>query len=405
MAIPMILFDDGRGEFGPLTDLRAAFEIRTGMFTTGKRLTVALAQTPAAYWVPPRLSGVVADRTNTPINQLPTGSEFLCINGRWVIPQVPLKLRTDEALIDEETEHVIAARLQREDVPMFLDSCELPDRVKTQTVSRGALYHYAWEIIGRLKETVSYDIDLLQMHDAMVPHVDLPVLGHHPVKVHRSAKVYPDVTFDAEKGPIAIEADVVIRPGAILCGPCAIGHGSTVLDQTLIKAHTAIGPMCKVAGEVGATVFQSFSNKAHDGHLGDSYVGKWVNLGAGTTNSNLLNTYSQVVMKLEPDGRRYQTGMTFLGTIFGDHVKTAICTRIMTGTVLSTGAMIATTAPPPTTVRRFSWLTDKGEHLYRYAKFIEMMKAVMARRDIKPSEAYLTLIQQLYEKNTENKST
>jgi len=347
MAIPMILFDDDRGEFGPLTDLRAVFEIRTGMFTTGKRLIAALSQTPEAYWVPPRLSGVVADRANLPVNQLPTGSEFLCINGRWAIPHSPLKLRTDEALIQEGTEHIIAARLRREDVPMFLDSFELPDRVKTQPVSQGALYHYPWEIIDRLKETVSYDIDLLRMHDAMVPHVDLPVLGHHPVKVHRSAKIYPDVTFDAENGPIAIEADAVIRPGAILCGPCAIDRGSTVLDQALIKAHTAIGPLCKVAGEVGSTVFQSYSNKAHDGHLGDSYVGKWVNLGAGTTNSNLLNTYSQVVMKLEPNGRRHSTGLTFLGTIFGDHVKTAICTRIMTGTVFGTGAMIATTAPPP----------------------------------------------------------
>ncbi|MFT3685650.1 MAG: hypothetical protein QM783_12110 [Phycisphaerales bacterium] len=80
-------------------------------------------------------------------------------------------------------------------------------------------------------------------------------------------------------------------------GPAYIGSHSTVIERTLVKAHSSIGPWCKVAGEVGGVVFQGFANKAHDGHLGDAFVGEWSNLGAGTTNSNLLNTYGEVTMR------------------------------------------------------------------------------------------------------------
>ena len=98
---------------------------------------------------------------------------------------------------------------------------------------------------------------------------------------------------------IVIADHAVIRPGATIIGPAYIGEHATVLERALIKAHTAVGPWCKVSGEVGGSIFQAYSNKGHEGHLGDSYVGEWVNLGAATTNSNLLNTYSEVVAKVK----------------------------------------------------------------------------------------------------------
>ena len=124
-----------------------------------------------------------------------------------------------------------------------------------------------------------------------------------------------------------------------------------MIDNAIIKPNTVIGPQCKVGGEVGATIFQGSANKAHEGHLGDSWVGKWVNLGAATVNSNLLNTYDEVTMRLDADDSRHRTGRQFMGALIGDHVKTAIGTRLMTGTVLGTGAMIATSTPPPEIIR------------------------------------------------------
>ena len=101
------------------------------------------------------------------------------------------------------------------------------------------------------------------------------------------------------------------------------------------------------------------------GHLGDSLVGEWVNFGAGSVNSNLLNTYGDVAMRLEPDGSTERTGRQFMGCVVGDHVKFAIGTRIMTGTTIGTGSMIASSTPPPSCTPRFTWLTDAGARTYQ----------------------------------------
>jgi hypothetical protein len=152
---------------------------------------------------------------------------------------------------------------------------------------------------------------------------------------------------------------------------------------------------------VGGTIFEGFSNKGHDGYLGDSYVGEWVNLGAGTTNSNLLNTYGEVIARPLVGGKagsNERTGETFLGCVLGEHVKTAICTRIMTGSIVGTGTMFAATAALSGTVPAFSWCTDSAADVgkagvsikpYRFDKFLEVARAAMARRKVTPGEAYV----------------
>src|SRR4029450_4238802 len=161
-----------------------------------------------------------------------------------------------------------------------------------------------WDILLSIKQTIAHDILSMPLTDESIADDVAATVGQHPIEIHSSARIYPGVVLDAEQGPIMIHERAVIRPGAVICGPCSIGSDATIIDRALIKPHTAIGPFCKVGGEVGATIFQGFSNKSHDGRLGDSWVGKWVNLGAGTTNSNLLNTYGEVTMRLEPDGPR-----------------------------------------------------------------------------------------------------
>ena len=122
-------------------------------------------------------------------------------------------------------------------------------------------------------------------------------------------------------------------------------------------------------------------------------------ISAGATNSNLLNTYGEVTMRLEPEGPMYKTGRAFVGAIVGDHVKLAIETRLTTGAVLGTGAMIAMTGFPPAVVRRFAWLTDRGEQVYRFEKFLETARKMMARRDKEPGEAYLEAMRALHERS------
>jgi acetyltransferase-like isoleucine patch superfamily enzyme len=166
-----------------------------------------------------------------------------------------------------------------------------------------------------------------------------------------------------------------------------VGAKCIVADRSVLKARTALGPQCRAAGEIGSVLFQGCSNKAHDGHLGDALVGEWVNLGASTVNSNLLNTYGEVAMRLRPEGALERTGRQFMGCILGDHAKTAIGTRIMTGSSVGTGTMWAATAPISGAVPAFSWVTDEGRRSYRADKFLEVARTVMARRGVAPSPA------------------
>jgi len=397
----MIIFDDGLGQLGPMADLRAAFEVRTGMYTTAGRIEAHRPKTLAGYWVPEHLRELVASRANAPVNDLPDEEVLYCVNGRWAQPDPGLDVALDAAVVEHGTDHVVATRLRRQHAEYFLETGELHERIHVRHVSHRLLYKYPWDVLGGMKRVIAHDLGSVRLVDAKI--VSGPnVVGAHPVEVHASAQVGPSVVFDAAAGPIIVHENATIRPGAIICGPCSIGPGSTVNDRAIIKPDTIIGPVCKVGGEVGSCIFQGYSNKSHDGHLGDSWVGKWVNLGAGTMNSNLLNTYGEVSMRVEPDGPRHRTGQTFVGAVIGDHVKTAIGTRIMTGSVLGTGAMIASTLPPPTSVRPFAWITDGGERRYRFEKFLAATTAMMARRDRVPTPEYAAALHRLHETSRES---
>ena len=396
----MIIFDDGLGQLGPMTDLRASFEVRTGVLTTAGRLAAHRPKSLAGYWVPDHLKSLLTERADAPVNRLPDEEVFSCVNGRWAMPDPDLKLQIGEAATEEATGHIVAAMLRRADAEYFLTTRQLHERVAWRAIGKRLLYKYPWDVMSVISKTITHDLLHVRMVDARVPSEEATIIGPHPVAVHDSATLYPNVVLDAEHGPIAIHERAVVRPGAVICGPSSIGRDSTIIDHALIKPNTVIGPVCKIGGEVGGTIFQGYSNKSHDGHLGDSWVGKWVNFGAGTTNSNLLNTYGEVAMRLDPQGPVHKTGLTFIGAIVGDHVKLSINTRLMTGTLIGTGAMIATTAAPPMVVRRFAWLTDRGEQLFRFEKFLDTAKSMMARRDREPSEAYIEAMRCLHEQAT-----
>lgn len=402
-ASPMIVFDDGRGQLGPMTDLRAAFEVRTGVMTTAGRLAAAFPRALAGYWVPEAKLALVAARANGPVNRIPESESVFLASGRWARPDAHDAIPTlgpGEAWLEAVTGDVIAAELRRADAEYFLTTGELPERVHRHESADRRLYRHPWDVLADVRGTIAHDIEQAVMPNAVVAHDVATVVGDHPVIIHPTATIGANVVLDATAGPILVQERAVVRHAAVLCGPVSIGSDAVVNDQSLIKSGTVIGRSCKVGGEIGGTIFQGYANKSHDGHLGDSWVGKWANLGAGTTNSNLLNTYGPVVVRTEPDGPRSRSGLTFCGAFIGDHVKTAISTRIMTGTVLGTGAMIASSAPPPSTTRRFAWITDDGERPYRLEKFLEVMQTVMARRKKIPAEAYIDAVAELHQRWT-----
>ena len=393
-----VVFDDSPPALAPLVDLRASFEIRTGALTTIERHASMLSRRGlrlAAIHVHPDLAPLTREQIapDLALAQLPSNGEALLLNGGCPLPpDEAFDLAPGSALRDPGTARIIAARLSASDARAFLDARALPSAAVVRDHHQPCLIDQPWDVIRFRDAALDADLRHLRPRETQRPPAAVTAINENDIHLSASASIFPTTVLDADKGPIVIDDHAVVRPGAIIIGPAYIGPRSTVLDRTLIKQHTAIGPVCKVAGEIGGTIFQGFANKAHDGHLGDSWVGCWANLGAGTTNSNLLNTYAHVIAQAAPDATRQRTGLQFLGVIVADHVKTAILTRIMTGSVFGTGSMIAALTPP-TVVGRLEWLTDdpgRGvkRQPYRLDKFLDVARAAMARRNITPSDAY-----------------
>ncbi|TVQ64605.1 MAG: hypothetical protein EA379_01045 [Phycisphaerales bacterium] len=392
-----IVFDDGLADLGPMTDLRPACLVRTGALTTLERIDRTINAPIAGLFVPDALAAITRELIELPVNDAaaalrragagsPEGVLF--VSGRCLLPAHDIAdLPVGRVIVEEATGHVIAARLNDADARAFIGCWEAPAGATVTRTATPCLAHRPWDVIRLRDATIAHDLALL----AHSPTQDLPPgvlsLGEHELTIAPDATVYPTAVLDLEHGPIVIERGAVVRPGAVICGPAYIGPDCRVIDHALVKANTALGPTTRVGGEVGGTIFQGFANKVHEGHLGDSWVGEWANLGAGTTNSNLLNTYSEVIARAAHGRGRERTGLVFYGCVVGDHVKLAIGTRIMTGAVIGTGTMVSRSAPVTDALGAFRWATDEGEKPFRFTKFMEVARASMARRGKEPSAA------------------
>jgi hypothetical protein len=203
------------------------------------------------------------------------------------------------------------------------------------------------------------------------------VLGDPAHLVCLGAKVEPGVVFDLRPGAVVVDQGAEVRNGTRLEGPTYVGPGTRVLGGFV--RGSVFGPECRVHGEIAASLFLGFANKSHYGFVGHSVVGHWVNLGAGTTTSNLKNTYGPV--RLEVDGERIETGRTNVGAFLGDHAKTAIGTMLATGTVISAGANVFGTAIPPRFVPPFSWGCTGDERMTEDG-FLRVAERVLVRRNV-----------------------
>ena len=240
-----------------------------------------------------------------------------------------------------------------------------------------------WELVGDLTAALQADLErlLAEQEAASIPR-GATVLGDPSLVRTAGAAVEPQVVLDTRNGPIMLAPGVEVRAFSRLVGPLAIARDTRVLGGQI--SGSAVGPRCVVHGEVSATLFLGYSNKAHDGFLGHSVIGRWVNLGAGTTNSNLKNTYGPVRVTL--GGQRHETGLQFMGSLIGDHVKTAIGTMLPTGCVIGAGANLFGSARPPAEVAPFAWGLDEPRAVLECGRFVEIAARVMPRRDVAVDE-------------------
>jgi UDP-N-acetylglucosamine diphosphorylase/glucosamine-1-phosphate N-acetyltransferase len=184
-----------------------------------------------------------------------------------------------------------------------------------------------------------------------------------------------------------LDGGVRILPNSVIMGPAYIGKSSLIKAGAKIYGGTSIGPVCKVGGEVEGSIFQAYSNKQHDGFLGHSFIGEWVNIGADTNNSDLKNTYKNVAFHSYLENARIDSGTMFLGTMVGDHTKLGINCSINTGSVIGVGCNLWDSDLISDFIPDFSWGPARELTSYRFDAFCQVAATVKSRRGLSFTEA------------------
>lgn len=261
-----------------------------------------------------------------------------------------------------------------------------------QTVDVGGVQlRGVYDLVAALSRLLADDLRALLGDSDPVPGGSI-VLGDPRLLELRDAAVEPGVVFDLSHGPVVLESGVEVKSGTRLEGPLWAGANARLLGGAI--KNTAIGPHCVVRGEVTDVVFLGYANKAHEGFVGHSVLGRWVNLGAGTITSNLKNTYGPV--RLDVAGATIETGLQHLGALVGDHAKTAIGTLLATGSVIGAGANVFTAVRPPKYVPPFAWGGEGAERMTRDG-FLRVAERVLPRRDVPMDDATRTALARVYD--------
>ena len=331
--MPLIVAEENPEIFGPLTQTRATFELRYGALCPLDR---ALQMTPdVALRCRPELAAYLRAKTGLPVNEDVEGDLF---------PGLPAATPWD--ILAHSDAHIAGD---------FHEWQKRHENHLDRTLMTGA------HIVGDRRD----------------------------IFVGRGSLIQPGCVLDATGGPIIIAERVQLKFSQIQ-GPVFVGAGS-VLDGARLRPGTSLGPNCKVGGEISATIFQSRVNKAHEGFVGHTWAGRWVNLGALATTSNLKNTYGKIRFQLDSE-TIVETGAQFLGSLIGDHTKIGIGQLLTTGGNLGVGCNIFGGGVSPKYVPSFSWGGLEGWHQHRLDDCLKTVKYTLARRNavLRPeSEAVL----------------
>jgi UDP-N-acetylglucosamine diphosphorylase/glucosamine-1-phosphate N-acetyltransferase len=297
-----------------------------------------------------------------------------------------------------EDDHATGQDAVEEKLPVALTELIKKHKLTRVDVPEGRLLSFSWQLIDLNAKVIEDDFKKLPFRgqsEESVVYPGVQMINDENILIGEGAEIKSGVVLDATDGPIAIGDNAVVMPNASIIGPASVGANSIVKTGAKILEGTSIGKVCKIGGEVDSTIFGNYSNKAHDGFIGHSYLGEWVNIGAASNNSDLKNNYSYVRMWCA--GVDKETGRQFLGTIIGDHTKTGINTIFNTGTVIGFNCNIYSSEMPPKFVPSYSW--GHGESLtgYDIVKAMQTAEIVMERRKIKFDKAYKALFEKINE--------
>ena len=375
-----ILFDGAfRNNLLPFTYTRPVADIRFGILTIREKWEIVLGTTTTTV-----TEDYLSDKY--PMVEMPNNimiNASFCPNDSLI--NLINKLEPNQAIFSGE--NILAFYVMESQEVVNFDDFDIID------FALETLYiEHTWDIFSKNEEAIQQDFELLtkgKQSEKISNTVN--VINPKSVFVEKGAQI-EYATLNASSGPIYIGKDAIIMEGSLVRGPLALCEKAVLKMGAKIYGPTTIGPHCKVGGELTNTVLFGYSNKGHDGFLGNSVIGEWCNIGADSNNSNLKNNYAEVKLwdyNLEGFSK---TGLQFCGLMMGDHSKCGINTMFNTGTVVGVSANIFGSGFPRNFIPSFSWGGHTGFKTYLTKKAFEVSKIVMARRHVRFTEVDASIL-------------
>ena len=405
-SVVVLFEDEGWRMLRPLADTRPAWDLRLGGHTLGDKLRAHFPAAQFAYAGRPHVVAALAEDEGAlpALSEIRIQGDVLWLNGRALADErwLDLVMRAQEPVRWCAGERVLALAHPAGKTREVVDAPALRNQTRESAIGRGfrdeeveapfvdaiwdLLRHNHHELLveGELAVRAAHGAELApRTNPAVAPGVHL--VAQSAIAIHPTARIAPGCVLDASNGPIVVERDAVLEPLTYVAGPAWVGAGTHVLGGKL-GGGVALGPVCRVAGEIEETIFQGYGNKRHHGFVGHSVIGQWVNLGALTTTSDLKNNYGEVRVSI--GGRQLDTGESKVGSFVGDHAKTGI------GTLLTTGAVIGAASNlfgggtlSPKELAPFSWWDGAERVGYDVEKFVRTARVVCGRRSRSFGEA------------------
>lgn len=386
LLMQLIFFDgSARPHLLPFTFTRPVAQLRIGILTIAEKWQKHLSISEVSFHTQDYLSG------KFPLQE---SSDALWINGA-LCPNAELlsqigDLKTGQALV--QGGEILAARApgQRE-MPAYADL-----QPQDCTATDYTMVDRPWKIFSQNGIELQRDYELLTQGRESAPLSATNTLLGDQIFAEAGVQVEA-ATLNSTTGPIYLGKNSVVMEGSVVRGGFALGEHSQLKLMAKIYGPTTIGPHSKVGGEVSNSVIQGYSNKGHDGFLGNSVIGEWCNLGADTNVSNLKNNYAPVKLWSYVKNGFEKTGQQFCGLMMGDHSKCGINTMFNTGTVVGVSANIYGAGFPRNFIPSFSWGGAQGFSEYRFEKAMETAALVMQRRGIALDATEKAILKQVFD--------
>jgi UDP-N-acetylglucosamine diphosphorylase/glucosamine-1-phosphate N-acetyltransferase len=367
----VILFDNPtiRQDLLPFTFTRPVADIRVGILTISEKwekyLTIKSSFATEAYLS--KKFPIVLTKDNFWINGA------VCPNAELVAAVHVLK--PGDAIVKDSM--ILAVRTPDDEVP------EVITGTITEFVQPITLIDQVWKIYQNNGAQIRSDFELIThgRKSAAITDIHTRVYAPENIFLEEGAKVRAAL-LNAENGPIYLGKNSFVQEGALIKGPFALGESSQVNMGAKVRGDTTVGPFSKIGGEVSNSVLFGYSNKSHDGFLGNSVIGEWCNIGADTNTSNLKNNYENIKLWNYAKGGFKDTGLMFCGLMFGDHSKCGINTMFNSGTVVGVNASIFGDGYPRNFIPSFSWGGAAGFTTYQLNKALDTAAKAMERRSL-----------------------